>query len=1621
MAAGSKKKAQVPKQSSSQSSSNKKKRRSKKSPSPNPSQDPILPPPSSITPSRSSARTRKGSKTTVSSSSLSNNPAHLSSPLASKQTSNQIQNATQSSPIRPTKLNSLPSPSPDSHQASQSSPTKNRKKVMFNDGNLTNFNHSSPVVPSDHHYTHLHTPTKSILKPTTRPPLMSPLLPQTSLHGSLVNPSQLDFWTPGNIPRLANPNSLNEELIFFKNVIHGGISVLDLPNCDKQFEIYATINLLLKDLTDKKILVLLGLLPELIRLVKKDTITIENQILNSANSDPFLVRTSIQITKIITQLISNVKIMNTFWKKSRNNFDFVKWSINHSSSLILKPTISKSLLTANLQLIKDHKIHQYLSVQTQEYILYSLLNMKYFNSSSLLVERLYTLKSLIINSTLTMEKNAKSWLPFLFNCLCDFNSPMYQKQQQVAVQCLLESSKLFITSKTLNFEIKSILHSPIHKTLNIAPESQPSLDSSSLDLHQTTWKYITLRTMELVKDQPKIAMDLWLGLTLLIYNDPAYLAEYPIEETEWYSVLKYCFQQENQETKMCAIRAFKGLVYVLAKNIRVMESGKLNEQKVRDRLFLMFGIIRHLGEDYEDVDMLVNSYLQIFYSVLNNPMNGVEVIKCVFDQIMVTLHSFKRRSEYLEKVGVRIFTHLVSGFPGTQAQQHRQGIDSGFYLMKCLSTDRFELSEVNGFSGDVMLELYESIFAEFIELVWNSKESLKVKVNCLSSLLNSYKPVAPKENDLIISAKISRVINQYAIFFTRYLDTLNDLTAAEKLEYINKFILIFKTTFGYRMFYKVVDDQIVFDYDNIFVNVINLISKREDVKVTDVLKFTITLIKSFQYKFFEGLVLNEDNTIIRQYLVNNFESKIFENSMAIQDVQSLGNIIAHLPKSKLLLANYISYILKNSITNGINFLHLKIWRPEDLILLSDLISDEVEQLRTTLIQELNIVLRNISVTDAIKIFKHWWTRDNMVFLVPFQEHIYFHVLGPNNNRSHETSLDLLAFLQKYLKLIDEKHSDYLDEFISQGLELCAALRKDGVHSTTVSRVETSLFEWVSRIGVDKLEKCKKYKMIATSVASNINQEDGPSDLSLEDQEAKNIGDEIDIASNSPSINDIGGKDTVEIQNCIDTTGEVDETHNEIAIASLSADLGDASEVSQENEDAKESNKQSKSTPDRFFDENSTQIKEEDKVEQEAKDTIVEDSPTQVIENTDTIIKNNVQKSSSIELTSDWNECPSSDHEFFDARANIDSSPVKNGSIPDDSAQDNPVSDDKFYDSHSERSPIVSEELIEPVNQVVETQEISESNENPQPCETKESQDEVKQAVVNEKPNELEQMVDEEKENEIPSDSFVLYSSPMKNIKRKLRPLSIRVNDIGASPVKNTQLESVETVGNPDEVIASSNALIEKFNEKCTEVGKEQNQPGIDAKSHTVSEVDVEEGTEEEGTSMQDVEIPEEEVGTSQSQQSQTDADHTIEQQISPGHLNQNEEIEIPRLESHPGEEKQACSDEEEDDEYDIIEIDNSEFTQSIRESSSPKKRSSPDMEEKELVRVNKKICLDENSSSLDVPGPLDPLPVLRPIDQIDKVFGGFTDEQIKRMDDKEVFEMENKLLAFMMRMRTRNQ
>ena len=138
-------------------------------------------------------------------------------------------------------------------------------------------------------------------------------------------------------------------------------------------------------------------------------------------------------------------------------------------------------------------------------MLFALINMKRFPSSSLVSEQFMCFKNFVNLFPGIMAKNISHWFGMLLLNICEVGSPFYLKCFSVGVHCLLEVAKAFLDNRKtrayvklfcllLSFNIKSMSSS---ESIVIDSDSNDSQSQKVVDIVLS--KLLNLFTMANLK------------------------------------------------------------------------------------------------------------------------------------------------------------------------------------------------------------------------------------------------------------------------------------------------------------------------------------------------------------------------------------------------------------------------------------------------------------------------------------------------------------------------------------------------------------------------------------------------------------------------------------------------------------------------------------------------------------------------------------------------------------------------------------------------------------------------------------------------------------------------------------------------------------------------------------------------------------------------------------------------------------------------------------------------------------------------------------------------------------------------------------------------------------------
>lgn len=689
-----------------------------------------------------------------------------------------------------------------------SSPSKRRKTVAFSD-NIVSDVPSSPICGE--HEPQM-TPKRSILKPASEPMESSPLDPNNStmwvktshtiLHQFSLSshaPNNPAFWQPGTIILLEPKSS---DLL---QLVDGCVEVLRIESFIRKFEVYATLNQIFK-LNDANILSELFVgdggssnwlamvekstgfkrkslnpyITSLCEFVTRDIEAIELRLfsndgdpkLSPSKNDPFEARSLSQALKLVSSLLAIPSINSCI------PVNTVKWFYLHTCDMIVKPSISKSLVLPYLSIIKDcqfsAKKRRFIFESSPnpilERMLFALLNIRNFVSSSLVNEKFIALKNLIQKFPAITAKNFHHWFGGLVLNLCDITFPLYTKIVSTGITALLEAARNYLDNNDICLAARKLLEFPLPmKQKSFTSENLVSISTMPLTI---TIDYVGDSLKELIDNgHYKFAMDIWVGLTLLLGNFDNGVENWKYLQP-WLQVHKYCFNEPSINAKITALASWKVIIYKvcicefkdirhnltgLVDSIKNTENNSSNvtpnskhhlrlEEVLRPKIKLLIHVFINISSvefQREIVDTLDRSFLSILYNLLNHQQKtNPKMLLIYWDKIIQPVlmnFYFKKESSnsHMHHLGLGILNRLIK--PATPVNE------KSYSSIRCLSHEAVTLSEINSLNPRWIYLRFERMLPFLLTIFKLSELDTDAKIGCFNNFLNTLKFTTKKE------------------------------------------------------------------------------------------------------------------------------------------------------------------------------------------------------------------------------------------------------------------------------------------------------------------------------------------------------------------------------------------------------------------------------------------------------------------------------------------------------------------------------------------------------------------------------------------------------------------------------------------------------------------------------------------------------------------------------------------------------------------------------------------------------------------------------------------------------------------------------------------------------------
>ena len=792
-----------------------------------------------------------------------------------------------SSPIK--HINRASNNSTPTKQLLSSSPSKKKKSVAFSDDLISEI----PSTPDGSQNS-----GRSILKACNLNLYTGLVDPNnTSLwekdkqeEKQSYGPKNPNFWLQGTIVQIP-PNSSD---IYY--LIEGCIMVLGEESFDKRFEVYATLNSIYKTNTASNVVSLfcsffgnsLAVSPSkrgkrspsskratmpvkdqpekqyvvlLTHQIVKDIESTENMIydreLNKENksifkSDPFRIRIINQALKLLSYFMLDQELNKLI------PLETIDWAYRRACTVLTNTKVSKAVLSSYLVIIKDCKLGAkrrkllFDNGDLPEKMLFSLINMTRFPSSSLISEQFICFKNFVNLFPNIMAKNIHHWFGMLLLNICEIGSPFYLKCLAIGVHCLLEVTKAFLNNRTVMIYVRRFLSSPVPlDTKSMASSDSIELDSEVISSQETkVVDAVLTKLRELIREsQFKAAMDIWVALTVLIGNAGSSFDKWE-HLNKWLQITKHCFNSQDPDARILALSCWKAVCFNLCRNdaedIRNALDPILISQSTKDKQSLINSVMKpkvklftYLFHSFnaaemedEIIDTMHNLFVAILYSVVN-PIVIKQRTKYlhilwdkVFQFVFVNFY-FKKGSSNtrMNQLGLKVLLRLLKPASPINEKNYNE--------IRCLSNEPVLVTEINSLPSRWIHDKFDRIMQNMILVFQLDNLSVEDKVGFFAAFLASIKSVTRSESS--ISATTYDIIDNIPI-------VLNQLFKKNTLSHdlIIKLIVNLHDTFTSSLLLRRANENDANDtsynlYLPILENCCKTVSKEETLEVFDLI------------------------------------------------------------------------------------------------------------------------------------------------------------------------------------------------------------------------------------------------------------------------------------------------------------------------------------------------------------------------------------------------------------------------------------------------------------------------------------------------------------------------------------------------------------------------------------------------------------------------------------------------------------------------------------------------------------------------------------------------------------------------------------------------------------------
>ncbi|EDO17203.1 hypothetical protein Kpol_1035p16 [Vanderwaltozyma polyspora DSM 70294] len=540
------------------------------------------------------------------------------------------------------------------------------------------------------------------------------------------------YWVAGEVHSMLDPNDISE----FRDIIEGGINMLEVGKSreiDRRFEVFATFNNIIpivtsktsNEVVEKKIEVIISFLARLYFIASKELEVEQTELLNDPNKkNPFSSRLYVQIVRLLTLIYSSFKIMK--WVNRNIKYQQVfKEIFKLSIEALASPNANKVIIAAQTTFLREEKFSSYfLNKQDIEKIVECIPMMNEINSTNLICEKLLLIKSFLIKHPAIMIKKVKLWLPSEVLSRILVTEEVYtMKIGATAISVLLELLKKSIDNVECKKEIYQCLNTDhVYKNVpNKFSREFKSLESQlDCDHENITFGHLLKRHIKLLiykKEEYKLAMDLWLALMALMYNNEEHVVDlaYNEEDKEWISINQECFEQKNIQAKIYSIKVWRIIQYCVFHNISNVAKEK--QEKLLRLLLKPFDYCTEFETDQAIKDGLIYYFSGLMYAIstgsetYSERLNNI-IWSSVIEHIYLTKLPRSLGIQFYDKSKM-LLQQLLSNDVNDRKKKSFKNIN----MIKVIASAGIEESEIPEIDPRIICSNLSSILAILLHLI----------------------------------------------------------------------------------------------------------------------------------------------------------------------------------------------------------------------------------------------------------------------------------------------------------------------------------------------------------------------------------------------------------------------------------------------------------------------------------------------------------------------------------------------------------------------------------------------------------------------------------------------------------------------------------------------------------------------------------------------------------------------------------------------------------------------------------------------------------------------------------------------------------------------------------------